>query len=69
MRKAFDVYKEFAKKAKSTGDNMGRKMMLAPAGAWENMTMITFILCMQIHLQNMEKMLIILERTFRDTRS
>ena len=33
MRKAFDVYKKFAIKAKSTGDTMGRKMMMAPVGA------------------------------------
>ena len=33
MRKAFDAYKKFAIKAKSTGDNMGRKMMMAPVGA------------------------------------
>ena len=32
-RKAFDVYKKFAIKAKSTGDTMGRKMMMAPVGA------------------------------------
>ena len=35
MRKAFDVYKDFAKKAKSTGDNMGRKMMFPSAGVGE----------------------------------
>ena len=33
MRKAFDAYKKFAIKARSTGDNMGRKMMMAPVGA------------------------------------
>ena len=33
MRKAFDTYMDFAKKAKSTGDNMGRKMMFASSGA------------------------------------
>ena len=32
MRKAFDVYKRFAIKAKSTGDTMGRKMLMAPVG-------------------------------------
>ena len=35
MRKAFDTYKDLAKKAKSTGDNMGRKMIMAPTGAGE----------------------------------
>ena len=33
MRQAFDVYKRFAIKAKSTGDTMGRKMMMSPVGA------------------------------------
>ena len=35
MRKAFDVYMDFAKKAKSTGDNMGRKMMFPSSGMGE----------------------------------
>ena len=48
MRKTFDTYKDFAKKAKSTGDNMGRKMIMAPTGAGKY-DMIMFILCMQIH--------------------
>tara|TARA_Y100001970_G_scaffold262055_1_gene345799 strand:- start:4913 stop:5653 length:741 start_codon:yes stop_codon:yes gene_type:complete len=33
MREAFDVYMRFAIKAKSTGDNMGRKMIMAPVGS------------------------------------
>ena len=35
MRKAFDAYKKFALKARSTGDNMGRKMIMAPVGGGE----------------------------------
>ena len=33
MREAFDAYKKFAIKAKSTGDTMGRKMIMSPVGA------------------------------------
>tara|TARA_B100001113_G_scaffold303561_1_gene263515 strand:+ start:1705 stop:2448 length:744 start_codon:yes stop_codon:yes gene_type:complete len=33
MREAFDAYKRFAIKAKSTGDTMGRKMLMSPVGA------------------------------------
>ena len=33
MREAFDAYKRFAIKAKSTGDTMGRKMIMSPVGA------------------------------------
>ena len=33
MRDAFDAYKKFAIKAKSTGDTMGRKMIMSPVGA------------------------------------
>tara|TARA_Y100001958_G_scaffold38852_1_gene25528 strand:- start:482 stop:1228 length:747 start_codon:yes stop_codon:yes gene_type:complete len=32
LRKAFDVYKKFAIKAKSEGDNMGRKILFGPSG-------------------------------------
>ena len=32
LRKAFDTYKRFAIKAKSTGDNMGRKILFGPSG-------------------------------------
>ena len=32
LRKAFDTYKRFAIKAKSSGDNMGRKILFGPSG-------------------------------------
>ncbi len=33
LRQAFDAYKRFAIKARSTGDNMGRKILFSPTGA------------------------------------